>query len=97
MQLLKLCPIREVPAGTMIFRHGERDEWNVYLFAGTVELEAADGKRTTVEAGTPKAESPLANLKPRMFTARALTAVQLLCTTAAIETVVLKNSPPALP
>lgn len=53
--------------GQKIAERGTRDGLDYYLLEGTVELVSADGRRTTVAAGTDKALTAIARLQPRMF------------------------------
>lgn len=66
--------IRTLPSGQVIFRRGDTDNRTVYLLAGKLEMVSPD-RREVVEAGSAHAKHPLANLKPRQFTATALTQV----------------------
>lgn len=61
-----------------LFEHGSDDTWTICLIDGTVELEAKDGAKKQIEGGTPAARRPLAQLKPRQFTATALSPVTFL-------------------
>jgi HD-like signal output (HDOD) protein len=60
------------------FEHGTNDPWTICLLEGLVELKAVDGGIKTIEAGTPASRRPLAQLKPRQFTATALSPVTFL-------------------
>jgi HD-like signal output (HDOD) protein len=61
-----------------LFEHGSNDPWTICLIDGTVELEAKDGAKKQIEGGSPAARRPLAQLKPRQFTATALSPVTFL-------------------
>lgn len=71
-------PIFRAPVQTQLLARGTSDKWNMYLIDGVVELEAEDGEKFTVEAKTPQATTPIASLKPRIFTVTAVTPVQFL-------------------
>ena len=62
-----------VPPGTKLLERGTTDTWNLYLLEGTLQLTAADGGIKYIEADTENAQSPVASLKPRMYTVSALT------------------------
>lgn len=71
-------PIFRAPVQTRLLAQGTSDKWNMYLIDGTVELEAEDGERYTVEAKTPQAITPVASLKPRKYTVTTVTPVKFL-------------------
>jgi HD-like signal output (HDOD) protein len=52
--------------------------FSFYLLEGTVELEAHDGKKKVIQAGTEQAKQPVAQLKPRQFSARSLSPIKYL-------------------
>ena len=71
-------PLFKAVAGTRILDHGSNDDWSLYLVAGTLQLQAADGATKTVEGGTAAAANPVASLKPRMYSITAMTPVTFL-------------------
>jgi hypothetical protein len=71
-------PIFRAPVQTQLLARGTSDKWNMYLIDGVVELEAEDGEKFTVEAKTPQATTPVASLKPRIFTVTSITPVKFL-------------------
>lgn len=71
-------PIFRAPVQTRLLAQSTNDKWNMYLIDGVVELEAEDGEKFTVEAKSPQATTPIASLKPRMYTVTSLTQVQFL-------------------
>jgi len=71
-------PIFQAPIGTQLLARGTNDKWNLYLLEGTVQLEAEDGEKIIVEAGTPRAAAPVASLKPRMFNVTTMTPTKFL-------------------
>lgn len=77
-KLLEVMRVEEFPADHELFQQGATDDWTVYLLAGTVELVSRDGAKMGVTGGTDKARYALANLKPRQFTGRTRTPVQLV-------------------
>jgi len=70
-QALAQMTLRNVAPGQVIFKRGDRDNQAVYLVSGRLILESADQERE-VTGGTPQARHPLSNLKPRQYTARAV-------------------------
>ena len=61
-----------------LFEHGDNDDWIICLLDGKVKLTAKDGAAKIVEAGTDPAARPLAQLKPRQYTATAQTPIRFL-------------------
>jgi len=66
------------PAGTSLIERGSREDLCIYLLHGTLQLEAADGKRVTVKGGTSKARSPLCQLRPHVYKVKSVTDVAVL-------------------
>ncbi len=62
----------------VLFRRGEHDPWMYCLLQGKLALRAADGKEHRVESGSGAAGKLLGRLKPRQFTATALTPVTVV-------------------
>jgi len=71
-------PVFRVPAGTLLLEAGTRDNWNLYLLGGEIELVAPDGARYRLTGGSPSARQPVAFLKPRLFSVNALSEVEFL-------------------
>lgn len=63
------------PAGTSLIERGSQDDLSIYLIQGTLLLEAADGKQVTVKGGTPRARSPLCQLRPHVYSVTSVTNV----------------------
>jgi HD-like signal output (HDOD) protein len=61
--------------GVLILERGSDDGYTYFLNAGQIELQAADGQNKQVTIDTKTGESPIANLRPRLFGVRALSAV----------------------
>ncbi len=68
----------ELPRGAVLARIGSRDEWDFYLLDGELELDAADGRVLSLQAGSETALHPVASLQPRKYTIRARSAVRCL-------------------
>jgi CRP-like cAMP-binding protein len=65
-------------AGDILFRLGDRDGALHFLLAGSIELlSQGDSAAIVIHAGTDDAALPLSRLKPRRYTARALTDVEV--------------------
>lgn len=58
---------RRHSAGQRIVERGSRDGLDYFLLRGAVELQAPDGRRTMIHAGTDAAMSSIARLQPRMY------------------------------
>jgi len=65
-------------AGTTLIEIGSEEDTCVYLVEGTLELEAFDGRLTTVVGGTRHAHLPLSQLHPHAFTVRAASDVTVI-------------------
>ena len=61
-----------------LFDLGSTDPFSYYLLEGAVELEACDGKKKVIRAGTDQAKQPVAQLKPRQYAALSLTPIKFL-------------------
>jgi HD-like signal output (HDOD) protein len=66
---------RQARRGEVLFNCGDIDTREWFLLAGTLQLIAEDGRERVVEADTGIGRMPIAKLRPRQYTARALTAV----------------------
>lgn len=66
-----------VTAGTVIFKQGDHDKQNVYVFEGEVELTTSKGEKKVIAAGSDAARYPLGNHRPRTDTAVAKSACQI--------------------
>lgn len=71
-------PVFRVPAATLLLDAGTRDNWNLYLLSGEIELVATDGARYRLTGGSSSARQPVAFLKPRLFSVNARTEVEFL-------------------
>lgn len=67
----------DVPAGTVLFKLGERDKQHVYVLEGEIELTDANGKKSVIRGGTDTARHPLVNQQPRRHTAAAKSACRI--------------------
>jgi hypothetical protein len=76
--LTKECPAYYAPAGAPLLGRGTTDTWNFFLLSGRVELDAVDGAKKVIVAGSDTTRSPVCHLKPRMYGVRALTPVEFL-------------------
>ena len=71
-------PVFKVPAGTRLLDIGTRDQWNLYLLSGDLELAAPDGSLYPLAGGSPSARQPVAFLKPRLFSVTTRSDVEFL-------------------
>jgi hypothetical protein len=71
-------PVFRVPTGTRLLDAGTRDNWNLYLLSGEIELVAPDGASYRLTGGSPSARQPVAYLKPRLFSVNTRTEVEFL-------------------
>lgn len=70
--------VLEARRGTVLFERGSIDTQEIFLLAGRLQLVAEDGRERIVEAGTPAALLPVAKLRPRQYTAVALSNIEYL-------------------
>lgn len=66
----------QVRKGDAIVERGSDDGYTYFLSEGAVELESMDGERREVEITPEAGRTPVANLRPRIFTVRAASKVQ---------------------
>jgi HD-like signal output (HDOD) protein len=64
--------------GLMIMQLGDTTEYSLYLLKGRVQLHSEDGRISEINAETPKAHNPIANLIPRRYSVEALSPVEYL-------------------
>jgi len=76
--LASRAKVEALSARTVLFRHGDEDPWMHCLVEGTLALRAADGREHEISAGTPEAGRIISRLKPRRYTATAVTPVKLI-------------------
>lgn len=70
--------VEQVRKRAVLFGEGDEDPFIFCLLEGSLQLTATDGKAHRIDAGTRSARQPLARLKPRKYTAKALTPVRIL-------------------
>ncbi|MBN4080380.1 cyclic nucleotide-binding domain-containing protein [Beggiatoa alba] len=75
-QLTRYVSVRQIGAGTCLFKQGDKDNQTVFLLSGKVELISPDSREVVV-AGTDSARHALSNLKPRQYTASTLSSVTI--------------------
>ncbi len=63
---------RELNSGDTLFSQGERDAPIYFLLEGTIELRSELGTLTPLKAGSDAARLPISRLKPRRYSAIAL-------------------------
>jgi len=57
--LARKTQIRELEAGRVLFKEGDKEKRTFYLVAGTVELRNEERVMGSIRAGTPEARPPL--------------------------------------
>ncbi len=73
-RLAKKLVLEELPQGSVICREGDTDNDAIYLLEGGVELVSHSSTLTrVVQGGTEEASYPLAQARPREFTATTMT------------------------
>lgn len=77
-QAAELAEVYAMAPGDVLFQLGERDPAIFFLLAGRIELLADDGTAVVVAAGSDAATMPISRLKPRRYTARALSAGEVV-------------------
>ena len=77
--LLQYQEFRVHEPGDVLFSRGERDGTTIYLLSGEVELEDESGEKRIINADGEESWHPLEHHQPRRSTARARTAVSLVC------------------
>jgi di/tricarboxylate transporter len=85
----------ELPAGATLFEAGAHADHTYWIVEGEVELQAADGSRSLIAAGSGCGAETLASPARRLATARANTPLQALAITRA-ALVELSAARPAL-
>lgn len=68
--LVEHARLETLAKGAEVIRYGDVDSDFVYLHSGTVELTSADGQHKLLGSDSEQSVYPLANLKPRQFSAR---------------------------
>ncbi|HSB96506.1 MAG TPA: HDOD domain-containing protein [Spongiibacteraceae bacterium] len=70
--------VKEAKRGDVLFACGAIDSQEIFLLNGRLQLVAEDGRERVVEAGTPAANLPVAKLRPRQYTGKALTNLEFI-------------------
>ncbi|PXX90154.1 cyclic nucleotide-binding protein [Marinobacter vulgaris] len=79
--------------GQRVVERGVRDGMDIFLIAGSVELESVDGRKSTIDADTDKALNPIARLQPRMYDVTAIRASEFLVIQQDILNQLLRAAP----
>lgn len=64
--------VKQARKGEILFQCGDIDSQEIFLLSGKLQLVAEDGRERTIEARTAVANLPIAKLRPRQYTATAL-------------------------
>jgi len=70
--------VKEARRGDVLFECGDIDSQEIFLLSGKLSLVAEDGRERTIEARTTVANLPIAKLRPRQYTGKALSNVEYL-------------------
>ncbi len=76
--------VLSLPARQQLLALNSTDDYQYFLIAGTLLLTAADGRTVRLEAGTPSARQPVAQLQPRRYNVVTQTRVHYIRVPAAI-------------
>lgn len=79
--------------GQKVAERGVRDGMDLFLVAGVVELESADGRKSLIDADGEKAVNPIARLQPRMYNVTAVRPCELLVVEQDILNQLLRAAP----
>lgn len=77
LELNKHLAIETVPAGTVLFSRGDKNDKVIYLLDGEVDY-IVNQARTMITAKAPQARQPLDPHQPRQFTAISRTPLQII-------------------
>ncbi|MCP5205709.1 MAG: HDOD domain-containing protein [Hahellaceae bacterium] len=80
---------------SLVLERGSADHHEYFLLAGTVVLEASDGRKAMVEAGSERARSALAHLQPRQYNVLAASDCEFLVVAEEVLAQLLKEAPSA--
>src|SRR5690606_18262844 len=70
--------VKEARRGDTLFKCGDIDSTEIFLLGGKLQLIAEDGRERVVEADSEASKMPIARLRPRQYTAKALTTVDYI-------------------
>ena len=70
---------RSYTAGSILFREGDSDTVLYFLLEGEVQRLESGGKNQMLNAGQDDARYALARTVPRIYTAKAMTSVRVIC------------------
>lgn len=68
--------VKEARRGDVLFKSGDIDAQEIFLLSGKLLLIADDGRERMIEARTAVANLPIAKLRPRQYTAKALANIE---------------------
>jgi len=66
------------PAGKLLIERGSLEDTTLYLLEGSLVLKASDGKKVTIESGTPRAGLPICQLWPHAYSVKTATPVMVV-------------------
>src|SRR5690606_21291048 len=68
--------VKELRRGAVLFECGDIDSQEIFLLTGKLQLVAEDGRERTIESHSTAANLPIAKLRPRQYTGKALTTAE---------------------
>ncbi len=72
-EILKQLQMEQLAAGDTLFKKGDTDPYQYYLFKGEIDLIGNSGVLKTIKGGTPDSFNAIAHIIPRTVTAKAKT------------------------
>lgn len=78
---------------SLVLERGSADHHEYFLLSGSVVLEASDGRKALVDAGSERAKSALAHLQPRQFNVISATDSEFLVVAEDVLAQLLKEAP----
>lgn len=67
-EIAEKLKILELKKGDTVFKEGDKDDHNIFLYKGSIDLVKAGKPLKTIETGTADARSAIAHIIPRNFT-----------------------------
>jgi CRP-like cAMP-binding protein len=77
-KVMQHADISNYHAGEYLFQRNDMDNFTYYLLAGKTEMQIQEGTNKVIDAVEDEAKYPLAQVKPRLYSARAITEIQVL-------------------
>ncbi len=91
-EIIQKSAVQKLPADRILFKHGDNDEWTIYLLSGKIKLKFSDGKTQFIEAETESARNSISNQIPRVATATSQTDISILIIDRSLLQVILNHN-----